>query len=132
MSPSEARRTALIDCGGVEQVKQAVREQRSGIGIELLWQDVRYALRQLRRNRAFTFTAVITLALGIGVTTAIFSAASAVILHALPYGDTTRLVYLFTPNPHMSNIPVEAFGPSYADFFDLQRTMHSVSSMSAF
>ncbi|HTF61149.1 MAG TPA: ABC transporter permease [Edaphobacter sp.] len=52
MSPSEARRTALIDCGGVERVKQAVREQRPGIGIELLWQDVRYALRQLRRNRA--------------------------------------------------------------------------------
>jgi predicted permease len=132
MPATEARRTAIAEFGGIEQVKQAVRDRRTGAGLELLWQDVRYALRQFRRNRAFTLTAVITLALGIGVTTAIFSAASAVLLHALPYGDTTRLVYLFTPNPHVSNIPVEAFGPSYADFFDLKRAMHSVSSMSAF
>ena len=79
-SASEARRTALAELGGMEQVKQAVREHRAGTGIELLGQDVRYALRQLRRNRGFTLTAVITLGLGIGATTAIFSAVYSLLL----------------------------------------------------
>jgi hypothetical protein len=54
MSPSEARRTALADFGGVEQVKQAVRDRRTGAGIELLWYDVRFGLRQLRKSPGFT------------------------------------------------------------------------------
>ena len=74
MAPSEARRTALADFGGVEQVKQAVRNGRAGTFAESLGQDVRYGFRQLRRNPAFTWTAVITLGLGIGATTTIFSA----------------------------------------------------------
>jgi hypothetical protein len=63
MAPSEARRTALADFGGVEQVKQAVRNGRAGTFAESLGQDVRYGFRQLRRNPAFTWTAVITLGL---------------------------------------------------------------------
>src|ERR1700733_8660700 len=54
----EARRATIAELGGIEQVKQSVRDHRAGTGLELLWQDVRYALRQLRRNRAFTLTAV--------------------------------------------------------------------------
>jgi predicted permease len=94
----EARRTALADLGGVEQVKQSVRDHRTGTGLELLWQDLRYALRQLRRNRAFTLTAVITLGLGIGATTAIFSAVYALLLRPLPYPDAGRLMYISTPH----------------------------------
>ena len=94
MSPAEARRTTLADLGGIEQVKQSVRDHRAGITIELLWQDVRYALRQLRHNRAFTLTAVLTLALGIGATTAIFSAVYALLLRPLPYPDANRLMYV--------------------------------------
>ena len=92
MSASEARRLALAELGGMEQVKQAVREHRAGTGIELLWQDVRYALRQMRRNRGFTLTAIITLGLGIGATTAIFSAVYSLLLRPLPYYNSSRLM----------------------------------------
>jgi hypothetical protein len=92
MSASEARRIALAELGGMEQVKQAVREQRAGTVIELLGQDVRYALRQLRRNRGFAVTAVITLGLGIGATTAIFSAVYSLLLRPLPYYHPSRLM----------------------------------------
>jgi predicted permease len=94
MPASEARRTTLADLGGIEQVKQSVRDRRTGAGLELLWQDVRYALRQLRRNRAFTLTAVLTLGLGIGATTAIFSLVEGVLLRPLPFHDPARLVTL--------------------------------------
>ena len=70
--PAEARRQALVEAGGLEQVKQAVRDQRASTFAESVAQDIRYGLRQLRRNPAFTFTAVITLGLGIGATTRSF------------------------------------------------------------
>jgi putative ABC transport system permease protein len=92
ISPAEARRTTLAELGGIEQVKQSVRDRRTGITLELLWQDVRYAFRQLNRNRAFTLTAVLTLALGIGATTAIFSAVYALLLRPLPYPSADRLM----------------------------------------
>jgi predicted permease len=99
MPPAEARRSTLAELGGLEQVKQSVRDRRAGVGLELLWQDVRYALRQLNRNRAFTVTAVLTLALGIGATTAIFSAVYALLLRPLPYPEPDRLVYISQVNP---------------------------------
>ena len=92
ISASEARRIALAELGGIEQVKQAVREGRAGTRIELIWQDVRYALRQLSRNRGFTLTAVITLGLGIGATTAIFSAVYSLLLRPLPYYNPSQLM----------------------------------------
>ncbi len=92
MPESEARRAAMAEFGGVEQVKQTVRDTRAGTAAELLWQDVRYGLRQLRRNRGFTLTSVITLGLGIGATTAIFSAVYTLLLRPLPYADASRLM----------------------------------------
>ena len=111
MSTSEARRTALAELGGLEQVKQSVRDRRTGTSLELLWQDARYALRQLVRNRAFTLTAVITLGLGIGATTSIFSAIYALLLRPLPYPDAGRLMYVSaqTPRSHFEVLASQDF-----------------------
>ena len=85
MTAEEARRTALAEFGGMEQVKQSVRDHRAGAGLEVLWQDVRFGMRQLLRNPGFTWTALITLALSIGANTAIFSIVNALMLKSLPY-----------------------------------------------
>ncbi|HSR70036.1 MAG TPA: ABC transporter permease, partial [Acidobacteriota bacterium] len=94
LSPQEARRKAAHQLGGVEQVRQSVRETRSGSWMEGLLQDLGFALRMLRRQPGFTLVAVLTLALGIGVNTAFFSVLHGVLLADLPYPDSERLVYV--------------------------------------
>jgi predicted permease len=135
LSADEARRQALIRLGGVEQTRQAHRERQRFPWIDSMLQDVGYGLRTLRKNPGFAVTAVFTLALGIGACTAVFSVLNAVVLRSLPYGNPEKLVYVLTPNPHLSagaNVPIEAFGPSYADFFDLKQQNHSFAGMTAF
>jgi predicted permease len=131
MSREEARLAARRVYGGVEQAKQAHRDERSLLWIEQTIQDLRYGLRTLSKSPGFTITAVLTLALGIGACTAIFSLVNAVLIRSLPYGDPSRLVYLYTPNPQFK-LPVEVFGPAYADFYDLKRQSHSFQDMTAF
>ncbi|MGC2160365.1 MAG: ADOP family duplicated permease [Silvibacterium sp.] len=96
MSASEARRTAMVEFGGIEQAKQAVREHRAGAGVELFWQDARYGLRQFWRNPGFTVTVILTLALSIGVNTAIFSMVNALMLKSLPYSHPERMGTIYT------------------------------------
>ena len=131
MSPEEARLAARRAYGGVEQAKQAHRDERSLLWIEQAVQDLRYGLRTLSRSPGFTITAVLTLALGIGACTAIFSLVNAVLIRSLPYGDPSRLVYLYTPNPQYK-LPVEVFGPAYADLHDLKQESRSFQDMTTF
>lgn len=94
MTAAEARRTALTDFGGTEQVKQAVRDSRASAGMESVWQDVRFSLRVLRKSPGFAAVVVLTLALGIGANTAIFSLVNAVLLQMIPVKHAEDLVVL--------------------------------------
>ena len=94
MRPDEARRQALIACGGMTQAAEAVRDQRGLPWLESAAADLKYAVRSLRHSRAFTVIVVITLALGIGANTAIFSVVRGVLLKPLPHRDGDRLIYL--------------------------------------
>ena len=131
LPPKEAIRRARIDFGGPEQIRQQSRDGRGTRLVEDLMQDASYGVRTLAKSPGFTFIAILTLALAIGASTAIFSLIHAVLLRSLPYGDSTRLVYLFTPNPRY-NLPAEIFGPSNADFFDLKRQSQSFSDITHF
>lgn len=99
MNTGDAARKARLDFGGIESVREAERDARGVRWIEDFVGDVRYALRSLRRSPVLAGAAILTLALGIGANTAIFSAVNAVILRPLPFADPDRLYMLWEQNP---------------------------------
>jgi predicted permease len=113
MSAEEARYAALRSFGGIEQTKESYREQRGLPLIESLAQDFRYALRTLRRNPGFTAVAVLTLALGIGANTAIFSLVNALLLNPYPFPQPDRIMSVDARHVSGKNS-----GAGYRDFLD--------------
>ena len=127
MVPQEAARAARIGLGGVEQVKEQVREERIGNWLHSVLSDCRYGLRQLRKNPGFTAVAVLTLALGIGANTALFSVIDAVLLRPLPFHDPGRLVAVHSIDLRYSGQTGEI---SYPAFLDWRTQSHSFQAMS--
>jgi len=103
LTPEEARYEALRNFGGVDQVKEACRDTRGTRFVDEFWQDLRYGLRMLFKNPGFTVVVVLTLALGIGANTAIFSLMDAVMLKMLPVREPERLVLLANIDARGSN-----------------------------
>ncbi len=127
MSPREARRAALLETGGVEQVKEEVRDIRPGVFIEGVAQDVRHAVRSVLNAPAFALTAVITLAVGIGAATAIFTMANGVLFRRLPMGNGDQLIHFRQPS---LRTPDE--GLSALEVADLRRDVSSFSSIAEY
>ena len=127
LSPSEARRQALIELGSVEQVKEEVRAIRAGRLLEDLAKDVHYGFRTLAKSPGFSAAVALTLALGIGANTAIFTVVNAVLLNPLRYAEPDRLIALYsrTPNYDFASI-------SYPNFLDWVRDNHPFSALAAY
>ncbi len=113
LTPEEIRRHAMIKLGGMESAKEAYRDQRGLPWLETLWQDIQHGARMHRKNPGFTAVAVLTLALGIGTNTAIFSVVDADLLRPLTYPESGQLVSLSERGPDRSGGSI-----SYPNFTD--------------
>jgi putative ABC transport system permease protein len=129
MLPEEARYAALRKFGSVTRVKEETWEVWSFVWLEQLWQDIRYAVRMLAKNAGFTAAAVLTLALGIGANTAVFSVVRAVLLSRLPYSDPDRLVCVTEFSPGLPStladlVPI----PDYLHWRDQNQVFETLAA----
>ncbi|MGB7922683.1 MAG: ABC transporter permease [Pyrinomonadaceae bacterium] len=132
LKPEEARRAALIELGGMEQVKERVREVRMGYYLETMWQDLRYGMRVLAKSPVFTTVAVMSLALGIGANTAIFSVVNGLLLRPLPYPDSERITHVWHTPPQESFPGMDRFSASPANYLDWKSQSNSFEQMAAY
>lgn len=127
MSEEQASAMARRNLGNITKAQECFYESRRWLWLDYLWQDLRYGLRQLSRNPGFTAVAVLTLALGIGANTAMFSVIDAVLLRPLPYAHPSQLVSVQQRVGHGVSSSV-----SYPNFFDWRSQNHVFSSIAAY
>ncbi len=126
MSPEEARRQALLKLGGIEQAKEIYRDGRGLAGLEGLFKDVRFGMRMLRKHSAFTAVAVLTLAIGLGTTTAVFTMANWIALRPIPGVQNSQALSLFmtgAPSRHGGLAVSRISYPNYDDIVARLRTI---------
>src|SRR5215475_6754186 len=127
MSPEEARLAARRSFGSVALAKEDSRAMWGLGSLEILWQDLRYGARMLLKRKVFTIVAALTLALGIGANTAVFSVISAVLIRPLPFAEADQLVMIWETQPDVRG-PVG----TYPDFLDWRAQAQSFQGIAAF
>jgi MacB-like periplasmic core domain len=125
LAPEEARRRALLEMGGVEKRKEECRDTRRVNWIQV--QDLRFGLRMLRKSLGFTVVALLTLALGIGANTALFTIVNSVLLNPLPYPQPNQLVAIYQKTAQF-----QAAGVTYPNFLDWQKQNRSFSLLGTY
>ncbi|MGV3707297.1 MAG: ADOP family duplicated permease [Gemmatimonas sp.] len=129
LSPEEARMAAMRKVGSIEYVKDEVRDVRPGIFMENMMRDLRHGFRMLRRSPGFAFIAVLTIALGIGATSSIFSVINAVALRPLAYPTSEQLLFITSTFPQQG---FDKFWVSSPEFFELQERARSYTGIAAY
>src|SRR5271168_93861 len=123
----EARYAAQRALGNTTTIKESVRGMWGWTSFERSWQDVRFALRLLRKSPGFAAVAILTLAMGIGANTAIFSVTDAVLLRALPYPNPQRLVRIWQSDPKVGDGRLAATPPEFHAYRERTRTFTAVA-----
>ena len=135
MGPAEASQAARKQFGNLTNLKETRHDMQTTIWLETLWEDLRYGLRMLMKNKSFAAVAVLTLALGIGANTAIFSVVYAALLRPLPYAQPDRLITLGEARlkQELSNpTDTQFWNASYPDYLDWKRDSKTFQSLAGF
>src|SRR5207245_857966 len=129
MSRAHALRAVHLEQGNLEVTKEEIRSASWESFIETLWQDLRFAVRMLRKSPGFTAVVVLTLALGIGANTAIFSIVNAVLLRRLPYANANQLVFVSEAKPDAGSSGLGMSYPTFTELRDDNRVFSAVAGL---